>query len=569
MLDTHWKFKAPAHALAMLLLLSTLLFGAQEAAAQDGVLVVPHGGVRALPQMTIERIGDQWSVADLRAVEIFPAPENARVIKDARVLPDGRILLSGIDDTDIGVSDPDTGEYALVFRSENVFSSIESGVIAGYSPSGNLARVLYTDPSLSVAGIYDRTLEREIWRASLFVTGARALLVQAILLPGARIVTATNWRSIGVSGIDRFELAADPNTPSQVRMATAMHEGAPEELLIVPELDSLRDVMALDADTLLVTTRYKLLAIQFDGTILWELDTLDDPMIQGEFASARVLPSGRIVAATFEPGVWTSPHPNHRVHWFTPPEGDQPPARIASSQGLSRAPLRVTSADGTGGTGTAGYEAELGQANDGSPEQLQLSERFGVAPDITRVGDILKGRLVYQNSGDSGVVLARLAVVAIPGNSCIPMGIEPRTLWEREDLLIGPGSDYAFTGEVTIDATFEQGPWCAFIEMEDVRGNIYTQLEINDIWEVAGEDGMETFPKLPGKDLELVVGESPPMEPEPDMGGGDGPVYEIPDPEDDRGCGCRQPGKNPGQEDGALLLLGAALLFGVRVRRKR
>ena len=65
------------------------------------------------------------------------------MIKDARVLPDGRILLSGIDDTDIGVSDPDTGEYALVFRSENVFSSIESGVIAGYSPSGNLARVLY------------------------------------------------------------------------------------------------------------------------------------------------------------------------------------------------------------------------------------------------------------------------------------------------------------------------------------------------------------------------------------------------------------------------------------------
>ena len=34
----------------------------------------------------------------------------------------------------------------------------------------------------------------------------------------------------------------------------------------------------IDADTLLVTTRYKLLAIQFDGTILWEFDTLDDPV---------------------------------------------------------------------------------------------------------------------------------------------------------------------------------------------------------------------------------------------------------------------------------------------------
>lgn len=554
--------------MAFIALPSLLLF-ASDVAAQDGVLVVPHGGVRALPQMTIERVGDQWSVSDLRAVEIFPAPENEHVVKDARVLPGGRILLSGIDDTDIGVSDPVTGEYTLLFRSENVFSSIESGVIAGYTPSGNLARVLYTDPSLSVAGIYDRTLEREIWRASLFVPGARALLVQAILMPGARIVTATNWRSIGVSGIDRFELAADPNTPSQVRMATAAHEGAPEELIIVPAFETLRDVMALDGETLLVTTRYKLLAIKLDGTIEWEFDTLDDPDIQGEFASARVLPSGRIAAATFEPGVWTSPHPNHRVHWFSAPEESSPPVRIASSQGLSRAPVRVTSAESTGGTGTAGYEAELGQANDGSPEQLQISERFGVAPDATRVGDRLQGRIVYQNSGETGVVLARLAVVAIPGNSCIPAGVEPRTLWERTDLLIGPGGDYAFNGEVVIDATFERGPWCAFIEMEDTQGNLYTQLEVNDIWEVTGEDGMETFPKLPGKDLSLVIGESPPMEPEPGMDMGGGPVYEVPDPDDDRrGCGCRQQGRPAGGGDGSLLILGAWML-GVCFRRRR
>ena len=546
---------------------------AQGVAEEDAILIVPHGGVRELPKMTIEELGGAWSVSISRSVPIFPAPQEAQVIKDARVMPDGRILLSGIEDIIVGVSDPDAQTFSPVFTSENIFSSIQSGVVAGYSPSGDLARALYTDSALSTAGIYDRLLEREIWRASLFVPGARALLVQALLMPGARIITATNWRSIGVSGIDRFELAPSPDVPAQVRFATAMHEGAPEDLIIVPKLADLRDIMAIDEETLLVTTRYMVFAMTFDGTILWTFDVQDDPQIQGEFASARILPSGRIAAATFAPGVWTSAHPNHRIHWLSAPEGGQPPVRLATSQSLSRAPLRVTSALGTGGTGTFGYEAERGQVNDGSPEQLQLSERFGVAPDTTKPGELLKGRLVYQNTGDAGVVLSRLAVVAIPGNSCIPQGVEPRLLWERREVLIGPGSAYTFDGEVTIGEDFETGPWCAFVELEDASGELFPQLEINDIWEVTGEDGMETFPKLPGKDLSLVVGEAP-MEPEPDMGMGPGQdVIDIPGAGDDTsGCGCRQPGTSPANTPdipGAILIALGAMAVGWRRRDQR
>ena len=65
MLDTHWKCRQLRGVLAMVFIaLPSLLLFASDVAAQDGVLVVPHGGVRTLPQMTIERVGDQWSVSD-------------------------------------------------------------------------------------------------------------------------------------------------------------------------------------------------------------------------------------------------------------------------------------------------------------------------------------------------------------------------------------------------------------------------------------------------------------------------------------------------------------------------
>ncbi|CAN0476415.1 unnamed protein product, partial [Laminaria digitata] len=526
-------------------LLAALVVASDTAMAQESdetALVVFHGGTRALDRITIEPDGESWRAVPLSRVEVIPSPQDVRVIRDARVLPDGRILLSGISDEGIGISDPDEGTFELIYRPSNAFSRIESGAVVGYTPGEDVQRILLTDSALSTASIHDRFDDRELWRASLFIPGARAFLVAGILMPGARIITASNWRSLGISGIDLFELASPPDRPAHVRFATSDHEGAPATLMILPELADLRDVMALDEDTLLVTTRFAIHAMDLDGTIQWTVSASEDLEVGGEFASARVLPSGKMVAATFEPGKWTTPHPNHRVHWYSSPLGEEAPERLATSSSLTSAPNRVLPAQSIGGTGTYQYEASLEQLNDGTLDQLQAAGAFVLDREATRAGQDLGGALTYRNTGERGVVLNRMAILAIEGERCLPSGDEPRLLWERREVVIGPLSSYTFEGTTIIDETYAPGTWCAFLVLEDREGVSFTRLSTNDTWVVLGKDGESGFTKIPRDDLSLQT-RDPGMEPDPmDMGTApdEGVIDLDQDEGKDRGCGCAQ-----------------------------
>lgn len=554
---------------ALTLLLPSL---AVAQASQEGVWVVPHGPTRSLERWTIESAGAEpdltWEATSLGSAPVIAQADPERVIRDARVVASGELLMvySGAD----GVATSAQGEATLLLQPESAFSSLESVAVVGYGARKEVRRVVLTDSARATVSIHDIPQARDIWRTSLFVPGARAFMVQGILLPGARVATAANWRSISTSGVDIFELTAQGDMAHR-RIASAAHEGAPVDFIEQPALQDVRDLHASDEDTLIVTTRFAILSMELDGRINWRIDLSEDPELQGEFGSARLLPSGKLVAATYSPGKWTSPHPDHRIHWYGDARGAQAPVRLASSSSLARAPARVVPMVSTGGSGTFGYESGLPDMLDGELGQLQVQQQLTLSPGITRPGEQLSGTMRLANTGERGVLLNSLSIQAIPGPDCTPDGQAAILLWEQQEVIVGPLSERLFEGSARIDARFAPGTWCAYLVLEDARGVSHVRLDISETWEVEDEGGVTGVPVIPGQDLELTT---PAMAQEDDMGGElmDEPQVMAPMEADHAAeggsCGCvsaPSPLRGP-TRGGALLLLCGAWVWRRRQR---
>lgn len=491
------------------------------------------------------------TVRDVGVVRLLPATEQPRVLTDVKVLPNGTLLLTSRTGASVLLYAPASDTLQTLYKAPDASLSIlESASAFSYAAQGQPTQLLLTDSYPSLGTVYEIASGLEPRRVTLYISGGRGFLVQGIVMPGGRLAFATNWPSAQTWGIDVIDLAEAPGSPESVRrFANRAHQGSPPDLTIMEELGELREIMALDAETLLVTTRFEVFTLKLDGTRGWRLDVGQHPEINGEFASARALPTGRVAIATYEPGRWTSPHTNHRVHWFAAPQPDTPPQRLASSEALERAPRRVEAASGTGGTGTLGFSAGLGALEPGGLDDLQVSEPLTVTPSPATAGATLTARLTLMNADARVIALKRLSVQALPGPCDAPTGATPALVAEARDVVIAPNTPYPFTGSTSATAPLTPGAWCAQVALEDPSGRVVELPSRAPFTIVADTTGPYQAPRqdlglrLPGADMggDADMGE-------PGGGGGEG-------------CQCGQPPARTPAPWGWLWALGALIAW--------
>jgi hypothetical protein len=531
-----------------MLLAATLVAGPTELFAQsaDATAVLSFGGVTTVDLYDLDET--ETTIRSLGTKVIVDQTIGAVEVDDIKILSNGSQLLANAGNRGAIVTDSD-GALVSQFPPSDRFEDIESASVATYVAVGEPAQVLVTDAGTSLLFIKERNSNRLLWSESLLLSRTRASFVQAIILPENRAAAATNWRNLGISGIDVFVVEFDGDW---LRYASQDHIEHPRRTIIVPALDELRDLMGLAAGGFLVTTRFAVFEMDQDGNIVWSVDITDHDEVQGEFATARMLPSGNFVAATYQPGEWLRTHPNHRLHWFRP----QGEALIASSGALSRAPRRVEPLGGHGGTGTNEFEAGLSELSEGDPRAIGLTGpiTFG-GQEFTR-GDEIRPLASVQNEDDGPVALRRLEILASAGQ-CDEITSTDRVLASSEAIALSPGGGTTIESTLLVDDGFDFGSWCAWLDIESLSGERFQVGEPStfEIVERSTTGGPVTVTPLDingprdagsemGETLEVVV---------------------VTDPEE--GCNCRV-SRGRSKAPSALVVFGLLIALCCRSRQR-
>ncbi len=537
--------------------LSALTLTSLRASAQDDrsdALVTPYAPTRHGALFTLSQ-GEALQLAD---VELVPAPREAQVVRDVKVLPDGAFLLTG-PDQGVVRSDPREGLWQRLMTPLDMFATIESASVSAYDSLGRPSQLLITDSQPTIVSLWDVGSQAYTWRRNLFVPGARGFFAQGIVLPEDEVAIATSWRSLGLYGIDLID-ARDPARQGPHRIANLAHAGAPDALTLMGELDELRELMALDAQHLLVTTRLALFVMRRDGEIVWRVDVGDAVGLTGELASARALPSGLIVAATFAPGFWTQAHPDHRVAWIAPPSADSPqPSLVARSGALPWAPRRVEAREGTGASGTLDYVPGQLATQPGELEDLSLTGPPQLTPEVSVPGALVRARFTLRNDSEGELGPLRVALLARAGEGCDPA--QPAQLVvELADVRVGAEADYSFDAQGRLGVAFGPGRWCAQAAVRRSEDTAWRVLSPSASFEIA-QPGQSTI-TVPTQDLGLERGE-PDMGGDTDMSESDEEMGPGRASGADEGCACALPGGRT-RAPSALLWLVMLSAFGAR-----
>lgn len=566
---------------AFLLLL--LLLSPSLASAQAPVLVLPHGGVRALPAYTLERqpSDDTWRVTRQADRVILADDQPLERFTDVKTLPDQSLLLSGLlqaprSGVAIATLSPRAAE--VILEADNDFTRIDSASVATASAPGTPSRLLVADSNTSFVSIWDLEQRAFIWRQPLSISGTRATLSQAIAMPRNRVVTAAHWPALDLWALDVFHLTPEDGTPARYKIASRDLNTLGSDDLVEPSLANLRDVMALDADTLVLTTTTTILAIDIESAeVLWTIRAADLDALRGELASARLTPDGHLVAATFEPGKWVEPHPNHRLHWFALSQSSRTtaPSLIATSPSLDRAPQRVTSRESDGGTGTLFYEGAIDPGQSGS--DLSVITPTG-QPSLDFVnlkqGARTTATVTFSNPSSQTLTPPSLAIAGAAGDNC-----QLGTLFATNLVTAPPGARldplgvYTLTGDLEIPLDASPGSWCIFpaIKLEDGTWRHFTRFATKIT--VVSEDGSGGA-DLPRQELPVESFEpGTSMPPDQGMGEDDmgmGPTVTFPEDEGSGGCGsCTTTSRNTSPNPLFLLIVFGALGRLARQRRSR
>ncbi len=436
---------------SIILLSSSVLF-----AQSNAVVVLPFGGVQTLPVRSLDSNNEVISLGNRRVV---PSAEDVR-ISDIKILPDGSHLLADISGRGFAVTDPD-GNYRYQFSTPNTIPSIKTVSVGTYFSPGQPSILAIADSSSQVALLRDNSSGQVSWGQSVRQGESQADIVQIVVQPENLVSVAANYPTIGLSIIDTYLVSQQGQPPT--RFANVQLAGQPVNTIVIPGLDQIRELMVLEDGSYLVTTRVNLVLLSSAGLLLWTISIGDLPDVGGEFSAARMLPSGLIAVTTYEPGEWTRPHFNHRVHWVDPT--DQ--TLVASSDVFSAAPIRVEPLMGHGGTGTSGFEAGLNEIGKGDFEKISVN-RLAVDPIEIEVGDRLTYGVTLLNSDTFSVALKEVTLNGYPG-ACTSLG-DVRALANARSVALGPDATYILSGEVLIDNTFELGTWCAKVEIENALG---------------------------------------------------------------------------------------------------
>ncbi len=541
----------PRALLATSLLASLLIASPALAQSDDEVLLLLHGGIQGPVRLDLDP--DDASVFERGQLTLVDTPD---LINDIVSLPDGSILLAGPSTTRVSLSPSSREALDTLYTSTTTFSQLSTATGAAFGSGGGLARVFFGDARLSTITLLDLTTNQSVWATSLGIPGSGAELVRLVALPDSRLAVATNWPSVGVQGVDVLPTPGATDS-SRIRFANAEHEGQPTDTTILPDLGTARDLAALDADTLLVTTRTSLVALSVSSrSVLWRVDVGDDSIgtpLTGELASARPLNSGRVAVATFEPGVWTQPHPSHRVHWLSVGSGS--PTLVASSSALQRAPRRLAASASTGGTGTLGFTAGQVSGEPGELTDLDLVTGITVEPGTLRPGDTLAARVSLRNPSDLTISYGAIQIRATPGRTCLDASDDDLVLAQLESDTVAPGSIITVQGQLEVDASFADGSWCAYVMLVDLDQTT-TRLATEANFTVDGAPA-----RAPVEDLDFSRFD-------PDAGtpdAGDAGPDDLLVIERSEGCGCRS---TRAPSPSTLTLIVVLALLGICPRRR-
>lgn len=430
---------------------------AVHAQSDDAAVVVYHGGIDSVEVFDLTAAQPR-AVTRLGERRILPASVGPARVSDLKILPDGSHLLGDVDGRGAAITDPTGQMLRYVLDEQQRLSGIDAVTVGAYFAPGEPSLLVTGDSTSSNVTIRDTSQESTVWFIQTRIATSRGEVAQVAVMPDNMIAMAINWPDVGVYGIRIRDTSGPVN--EGIEISSGMHVETPPDAVIVPELDVLRDLMVLEDGRLLVTTRFAMVLLNADGTLDELLDIGAYPAISGQLASARALPSGLWAITTFEAGEWIQPHPNHRLHWYDP-ELDEV---VASSPPLSRAPLRVEAAGGTGGTNTVGFDAGLDLIQQGDPTTIELVSL--IVPPTANIGSFLSTRGIVQNTGVLPVGLSTLAIRGAPG-SCTPSPAADVDLAVATSVAVNPGAQYSWLGDVFLDNSFALGTWCAFVQGRD------------------------------------------------------------------------------------------------------
>ncbi len=507
---------------------------ASNAEAQSGVEVVFHGGIDSLQIW----VPDQAGGSTLQGERVFS--DELTIASDVRVLPDGGALVGQASGEGAVIYGPER-DVRFVLDPAARYRQVDSVAVTAYLAGGEPARIAIADSFGSVVTVRDLGTDQVVWFQNMALVAGFAQIPDVIALPNNQIVIAANYEPVGIRTLDLFDFGN--GIVDRRQYANFEHVEAPPETTVVEALSpSLRSVFAGPAgDELIVGTQYTVFSMALDGTVNWEVDVSAMPSIGGEVADAKILPSGLVAFATFEPGLWTQTSANHRIHWYDPVQD----AIVASTAPLLRAPVGLEVAEGHGGTGTLGYVAGFDELP-GSIDDLMVTS-FQLGGSEFELGSIVSTEAVIFNLGTMTVEVASLVVSSAPGTCAEPTG-EPVTFAEEADGFgLFPSSSFRLTGEIAIAQAFELGPWCARLLVTDVLGVQHEMAEPLEFSIIKSGEGSSSnvviedlrFEDLSDTDLDMGI---------PDMG------QEAP-PEDE-GCACNSVQTSPPWPVAFLLLLG-------------
>ncbi|MFB6263094.1 MAG: MYXO-CTERM sorting domain-containing protein [Bradymonadaceae bacterium] len=428
------------------------------------ILVAPVAPTRATQAFEFVP-GDSPSVRRKRDRPLMPSAIAPLAVAGLEVLPDGRFLLAGLAERGAAIT---RGGAGLDFELGGVGSGRGIGAVAaaGYGQKGDLVRIAMAENGEQRVSIYDRRFDQRIWSQRLVTPPTRARVTQLVALPDHRLAAAVQWPRSGAAGVDIFELDEGDERQPTVRFADRRYTNAPDDLIVDDRLSTVRDVFGLGAKTLLVTTPQRLLRLSLEDESISTIVDIDDLRASnGEFVAARQFDSGRLVAATVEPGLWTRSHPNHRILWIDPAQ-----ARVLTrSPPLANAPWRVDRAAGHGGSGTAGFSPGLDYLPTSNAEAARLQGAIEVRPTPLEPGK--SGRTAAQvvNIGNYPLPLTSISIFARPG-ACEAKTDREVVLVERLNVSIRSRRGKWVRSSFQLAPDVPTGSWCALARVEAADG---------------------------------------------------------------------------------------------------
>jgi hypothetical protein len=451
----------PARAWLAFTLAALALCWSAPGSAQDGVQITFHGGTsRADVYQLIEDDGD-FSVSEQGQRQLIADDIGLQVINDHKLLPDGSNLLAGVGGRGVVITDA-SGETNFILAPSDTYPRSTSASVIIYAAPGEPGRILLSESNTTRLLLIEPGDRQIVWQSGFQLPGASGYFADAIAMPRNRVVSGIEYTNLGLSAIDVIEFTPGPTGTVLRRITNREHANGPQNQVELEGLHPVRDVLGLPNGHILAATDERLYEIDLGGRLQWSTQVTGRAEINGEIWSIALMPSGRVAVATVEPGEWTQPHPNHRVHWLArAPLESGTVEVVGTTPSLRRAPASIETDGGHGGSGTFGYRPGLDPIGEGTLADLGVARPLDFNQDEYTIEDAVSGSILVRNDGEDTVYVPEIRVRAVPGECGAANDEPPVTLFDGRFVELQPGSLFDLRGARQADEGLSLGRWCA------------------------------------------------------------------------------------------------------------